>query len=251
LLLVAAAALRMLPLGPSSGFRAGSKSTSADPAAPEVRTGVHQPGSATAPSSTLSERLSRAQSRWEALAAGVRALDAADQAGLDRLYGQAREAIGADEEAWLQMLSRSIGGIIGSSFEESFFAVSSWIRASESPARILDTIWRYQPPADPAQADAHHPAMTQAVRYERVEAFGVRELRQQIAQGTAKLSAAESRRLVQELLPRAARERSLNLSMEMYPLLAALHAPEPSMQASLQGHSQRDREMIQGLLDAQ
>jgi hypothetical protein len=218
--------------------------------APPLPGGSPAPSVAGSSSASMPERLSRARERWTSIAEGVRRLDSTDQPGLDRLYAQARDAIRADEEAWLQTVAGSMSAIVGSSFEESFFAVSSWIRSSQSPARILDAIWQYEPPADPPSTDAHHQAMTQSVRYERVQAYGVRELRQQVDQRRVELPTAESDRLIASLLPRAARERSLNLTIEVVQLLSALRAPEEAIQRALQARPAKERELLQGVLKA-
>lgn len=209
------------------------------------------PGPESGAAGPMDKRVSVARRRWDAIAADVRSLDSTDQADLEKLYHRAREAIAEDEAAWFELMSRSMSEMVGASFEESFFAVGAWIRFSQSPVRILEALWQYQPPLDSEQGDFHHRPLTQALRHERVEAFGLRELRQQLGQGGVVLSASDSRRLIAELLPRAARERSLDLSIEMIQLLAILRAPKDSIEAVLRAHQPRDRELLRGILNAQ
>jgi hypothetical protein len=206
---------------------------------------------ADAAASTVSpEREAVARQRWGELAQEIRQLDSSDQDGLDRLYAGARDLIRSDEAAAGAALRHSMGALTRASLEESFFAISAWIRSSQAPEQVIEALWESRPPGDDgATADPHHVAMTPAVRYERMQAYALRELRRQLDQGNAQLSGEGQASFVSALVPRATSEHSLDVSLEMFQLLAKLKQPQ-AIQTALGGHSVRDQQLILGVIAA-
>ena len=209
-----------------------------------VQGGAVQPGPMVTANDTEA-----ATHQWDELRTRVRQLDSHDQTGLTDLYAQARTAIRAQETAMSKALAQSIPVLVNATLEESFFTVSAWIRSSNHPTDVLQALMNYDPPADAPSSDLHHVAQTPAVRYERLEAYGLKELRSELILGNITLTAEAQKTLIESLVPRATREQSLNLALEMFQLLAALKA-QAGIQTALAGHSERDQQIIQAVLSA-
>ncbi len=185
--------------------------------------------------------------QWSNLAKKAKRLADDDELGLIELYSRARDVIRENEAALSEQLSTATESLVNTNLEESFFAVSSWIRYSSAPTRIIQALWTYRPPADSPTADTHHPGSTPATRYEHVQAYALKELRQQLERGKIGISDDERKNLVTSLIPKAAQEKSLNLSLEMFELLATLHETA-AIQQALSQRSDRDRTLIQAVL---
>lgn len=188
-----------------------------------------------------------ASAPWDNLLPRLRALDENDQATLNTLYGDAKTLITADEPGNLKRFRASMPELVKVDFKESFFEVSAGIRFSKNPEAIISALLSYTPPADPVGKDLHHLELTPAVRYLRLEAFVIRELRQRYLRGELALEQSARVKLVAELTSRALTEQSLNVGLEIFQLLAAL-GERKAIDAALVGHSPRDQKLILGVI---
>ncbi|MEK6705046.1 MAG: hypothetical protein AABZ06_04610 [Bdellovibrionota bacterium] len=186
---------------------------------------------------------------WDQLNSGVKKLDSTDQAGLDLLYKRAKSLIEDNETLALATFSIRVPELNGLSFEESFFVVSAMIRYSHAPVSVLQAIWRYTPPAEEQPKDYHHVELTTAVKYERIEAYALKEILVRIERDPHSLNPSDRAALVAELTKRARYERSLNLSLEMFQILAYLQEND-AISTALAGHSERDQKLIRSVIDS-
>ncbi|MBI3555411.1 MAG: hypothetical protein HY074_04005 [Deltaproteobacteria bacterium] len=214
-----------------------------------IKAAVTGTRSATAPKSVAPDQIAAVKHEWSAIRAKASSLADTDQAGFLQLEAQARAIIRSDEAALSKALAQTMPELVAARLEESFFTVRVWIRTAQHPTDILNTLMSYEPPRDPPSTDVHHVAQTPYVHYERIEAFGFKELRNQILNGGLKLDAATRERLVAQLVARATTEQSLDLALEMFQLLAALKE-DALIRKALAGHSERDQQIIQSVLSA-
>lgn len=193
--------------------------------------------------------------QWVGLRSQVAHLGSEEQSRLDELYARAKSLIQADEQAVLKEVLSNMSAIVAGSLEESFFTFSSFLRNAKNPADMLFALWDYTPRVDPtpvpmpngisnsAEADAHHVVLTEALKYEHINAYALRELRKRVMDSGVSFDSGKTDQLISELSRRAASATSLNLSLELFALLKSLGATDQIETALLQ-HSERDRNII-------
>jgi hypothetical protein len=184
---------------------------------------------------------------WQALNNRVKNLSSEDQHGLDDLYADSARLIHAHEKEVDAYFASSMSEVVGGTLEQSFFAVSSWMRYSSIPTAVLDHLWDYTPPADEPVANEaeahHHAAFTQGFRYQALQAYALGELRKRFLHDGINLSSSERESLVKSLVAKVASEKSINQSLEIFETLLALGEKKAVLDA-LSTRSERDRKLI-------
>lgn len=179
----------------------------------------------------------------------ISVLQLTDSAGLERLYERAENLIRRDPRGTLREFSTEVPELCMLPLGESFFEVSSMMRYGPSPSSVLQSIWKYNPPIDSPTLDHHHEALTEAVKYERIQAYALREARKRLNSDPESFDRSDRMALISELSRRAENEPSLNLSLEMFQTLADLHASD-AIETALKSHSPRDQKVIRAVIDA-
>jgi hypothetical protein len=94
---------------------------------------------------------------------------------------------------------------------------------------------------------SHMTPPTDADQLRKLQAYSLRDLRGQLTKGTVTVGANERARMVALITPRAATEKSQDLTLEIFQLLAYWNERD-AIEASLRSCSVGDQELIRGVV---
>ena len=176
------------------------------------------------------------------IVASVKRLKGNDQAGLDRLFSEARQAITSDQDRARKSFERRVPTFAEVPLDQSFFILHAMLYFGDRPSQTMELVLDYTVPGTEPPTDPHGHAMTPQQRYGRVKAFAIRHYLEGIANG--KISGQ-----VDGLIPRlkaiAAQERSLDIAREASRLLAKLSSdPQRDLEEVLRHRPRHERQAL-------
>jgi hypothetical protein len=188
-----------------------------------------------------------AGSRWGLVGPRESGLRTLSEADLNNLYVDAATAIRADQAGMAKHFVESIPSYTRRPLVEGLFEISAWNRYGDSPSRLAQALFEYVPPAEAEPRSSHMAPSTDAGQLRKLQAFSLRDLRDQLGKGTAHVSGEERGKMVALLSARAGTEKSLDVSLEIFQLLA-FWKEKDAIENGLRQRSARDQELIRGVI---
>lgn len=202
-----------------------------------------------APRHSGSPRNGFALSTWKNSIDQLRSLNPDSEEDLHQLYLRVKARIEADQAGALNAFNQLAPHLAKLPLEESFFVTSAMVRYSETPAKAVLQVFAVADTQTPSShaSQGHHEIHTPEFAQARISAYSVRELRRRIEREPHSLSVIERQSLVAKLTSIAQHEKSLDVALEIFQLLARLKENR-AIETALASHSARDQKLIKEVI---